>query len=211
MAERRDRTTGDEGFLGRWSRLKTEARADDPARPPPDESDRRPDRPEDRPDDRPAEVRPEDLPDIDSLTSASDFKVFMQKGVPEELKTLALRKLWRLKPSLANLDGLLEYGGDFRTPKMTAGAVKTAYQVGRGFLDRADPAKAPPETAPEVADDQAGPADALEPPDDENKTVSTDVEPAASAPEPAARAAAAPENANDPASPLRRRPLPRPG
>lgn len=49
------------------------------------------------------------LPDIDSLDAESDFSVFMQKGVPEELQRLALRKLWSSDPVYANLDGLNDY------------------------------------------------------------------------------------------------------
>lgn len=54
-----------------------------------------------------------DLPDIDSLDADSDFTVFLQKGVPEELQKLALRKLWRSNPVFANLDGLNDYDEDF--------------------------------------------------------------------------------------------------
>jgi hypothetical protein len=57
-------------------------------------------------------VAPEDLPDIDSLDAESDFSVFMREGVPEELKNLALRKLWRSDPVYANLDGLNDYDPD---------------------------------------------------------------------------------------------------
>ena len=58
-----------------------------------------------------AVVAPEDLdlPDIESLTADSDFSVFMSEGVPDELKNLALRKLWRSDPVYANLDGLNDY------------------------------------------------------------------------------------------------------
>ncbi len=54
-----------------------------------------------------------DLPDVESLTPESDFSPFMQRGVPEELKRLALRKLWRSNPIFANLDGLNDYDEDF--------------------------------------------------------------------------------------------------
>ncbi|MDV7340229.1 DUF3306 domain-containing protein [Terasakiella sp. A23] len=54
-----------------------------------------------------------DLPDVETLTPESDFSAFMQTGVPEELKRLALRKLWRSNPIFANLDGLNDYDEDF--------------------------------------------------------------------------------------------------
>jgi hypothetical protein len=59
-----------------------------------------------RADDTPEDL---DLPDIESLTGESDFTAFMKEGVPEDLKNLALRKLWRSDPVYANLDGLNDY------------------------------------------------------------------------------------------------------
>ncbi len=58
-----------------------------------------------------------DLPDINSLTEESDFSAFMQKGVPEELQKLALRKLWGSNPVFANIDGLNDYDEDFSVIK----------------------------------------------------------------------------------------------
>jgi hypothetical protein len=39
---------------------------------------------------------PASLADIGSLTIDSDFTVFMRKDVPEDVRRLALRKLWTL-------------------------------------------------------------------------------------------------------------------
>ena len=80
----------------------------------------------------------EQLPDIDSLDKDSDYTVFMVKGVPEHLKRLALRKLWLSDPILANVDGLVDYGEDFTTAKLMGDAVKTAYRVGKGYIDEAE-------------------------------------------------------------------------
>ena len=86
----------------------------------------------------PAKVAVEDLPDIDSLDADSDYTVFMGEGVPETLKKLALRKLWRSDPVLANVDGLVDYGEDFTVSELVGDAVKTAYRVGKGFIDEAE-------------------------------------------------------------------------
>ena len=80
----------------------------------------------------------EQLPDIDSLDKDSDYSPFMGKGVPEHLKRLALRKLWRSDPLLAGVDGLVDYGEDFTTAKLMGDAVKTAYRVGKGYIDEAE-------------------------------------------------------------------------
>ena len=74
---------------------------------------------------------PEDLPDIDSLDAESDFAVFMREGVPEDLKNLALRKLWRSDPVYANLDGLNDYD-----PEHVSFLVQ-ATEVAKDMLDKA--------------------------------------------------------------------------
>jgi len=110
----------DEGFLGRWSRRKAstkKAAAVEHISPPTDLVDDKklPTAVEGEPDDQqPTEKAfdPATLPDIDKMGPGSDFSVFMQSGVPSALKTKALRKLWLVKPELANLDGLIDYGED---------------------------------------------------------------------------------------------------
>lgn len=106
------------------------------------------------------------LPDIDTLGPGSDFTMFMQTGVPSELKNRALRKLWRVKPELANLDGLLDYGEDLTGSFKVVDHLKTAYEVGRGFLrDQGDEV----ETASEQVEDDGNMAE-LEAPDPETPT-----------------------------------------
>lgn len=155
MAGRRDEprtklktAEDDDGFLGRWSRRKAAARTMETkdAADPPDRTSAGW-KPEDQDDSSPAVREPavhgeeqppafdvSKLPDIDSLGPGSDFSPFMQAGVPSALKTKALRKLWRVKPELANLDGLLDYGEDLTGSFKVVDHLKTAYEVGRGFL-----------------------------------------------------------------------------
>lgn len=55
-----------------------------------------------------------DMPDVESLTEDSDFSCFMSSGVSDELRNLALRKLFR--SSVFNIrDGLDEYDEDYTT------------------------------------------------------------------------------------------------
>lgn len=158
----------DEGFLQRWSRRKAEARTA-PETPEPAE-DTAPEReqvpqaadPQDpagstrvrAADDADAADELEALPDIDSLTYESDFTPFMRKGVPPELRNRALQRLWRSNPTLANLDGLVEYGEDYTKIGTVKQVVRTAYQVGRGMLERIEPkaASEPPAGGLTVAD-----------------------------------------------------------
>lgn len=75
------------------------------------------------------------LPDPDALSDGDDFSVFMAEAVPARLKTRALRKLWRLNPVLANVDGLVDYGEDFTDAATVVENLQTTYQVGKGMLE----------------------------------------------------------------------------
>jgi hypothetical protein len=146
----------DEGFVRRWSRRKEEARREPLAKPVADTARRSDDRgnaavpaePGAAPNDEPRSVV-DDLPEIEKLRAESDFTVFLQDGVPEELRRTALRHLWRLDPVFANLDGLLEYGEDYTDAVTVVENLKTAYQVGRGFIDSEEESA---EVAEEVAE-----------------------------------------------------------
>jgi len=93
----------DEPFVARWSRRKLADDAPDAAESVPETADA---------EETPA-APPPDLPDIETLDKDSDYTAFMRDGVPEELKKLALRALWRSDPVLANLDGLNDYDEDY--------------------------------------------------------------------------------------------------
>jgi hypothetical protein len=55
-----------------------------------------------------------DMPDIDSLDEDSDFTGFMSPGVSDELRNIALRKLFHA-PEFNIRDGLDEYDEDYTT------------------------------------------------------------------------------------------------
>ncbi len=223
MAERRD----DEAFLERWSRRKqarpeaedggagaksregkspATADAAAPAKTPEAEAAA-----------REAEIVAR-LPDIDSLDESSDFTVFLQRGVPAALRRQALRKLWRVNPIFAHLDGLNEYDEDFTAVGLGVEGLKTAYKVGRGYLSDDEPAESSGERpgashaessssaevgAAEESKNEDPPADAQVPPEAapagaEPEQIPAAVDPS-TAPEPHrhAEAAAAPK-AGDP-------------
>jgi hypothetical protein len=103
---------GEESWLGRWSRRKRQAAI--PTGPGVAET----------PGVQAAEAQPPDeitppvaaeepvLPPIESLDEHSDYRAFMSDKVSEELRLLALRKLFRL-PQFNVTDGLNDYDGDF--------------------------------------------------------------------------------------------------
>lgn len=84
-----------EQFLARWSRLKREQAAE----PAPRES-------------LPAPAPEKPLPPVDSLTPESDFSAFMQPKVDEELRRMALKKLFR-DPQFNVPDPFEPFSGDW--------------------------------------------------------------------------------------------------
>jgi len=74
------------------------------------------------------------LPDPDTLKPGDDVAGFMAKVVPDRLRRRALRQLWRPNPALANVDGLVDYGGDFTDAALVVENRQTTYQVGKGML-----------------------------------------------------------------------------
>lgn len=74
------------------------------------------------------------LPDPDTLGPGDDVSGFMSKAVPDRLRRRALRRLWRLNPVLANVDGLVDYGEDYTDAASVIENIQTAYQVGKGML-----------------------------------------------------------------------------
>ncbi len=143
-----------ESPLGRWSRRKTEVRAGAKSQDPGPPSAPDAAAPVPQTEDAEADIVAQ-LPDIDDMDGDSDFSVFMQDGVPEDLQRLALRKLWLSDPVLANVDGLVDYGENFSVAETLGGAVKTIYQVGKGMIDEAAEEAAPGDGADQIAGDGA--------------------------------------------------------
>ena len=113
-----------------------------------------------------------DLPDVDTLDADSDYTGFLGENVPADLAKMAMRKLWRSDPVLANIDGLNDYDEDFSMVGMVSEVVKTAYQVGKGYVTADDEIDA--ETDDEMNDgdepkiDDDGPAEDAPARDDES-------------------------------------------
>ena len=130
---------GGEGRLSRWSRLKTQARAgqdaSELAEAPADgdPGSLAPAAAEDGADENDFVL--EDLPDIETLDKDSDFTPFLNVNVPDQLRRLALRKLWLSDPVLANLDGLNDYDEDYSALGMIAEKVSSIFQPGKGMPD----------------------------------------------------------------------------
>lgn len=95
------------------------------------------------------------LPDPDTLDADGDIRAFMDHLVPDHLRRRALRRFWRLNPTLANLDGLVDYGEDYTDSATVIDSLQTVYRVGKGMLDDAE--------LPAVETDDSAPADLPDP------------------------------------------------
>jgi hypothetical protein len=165
MADQRD-----EGFLGRWARRKERAARRPAARGGPEAGEAEAPEPARAPDDPSAEISEaerrelvDSLPEPEQLGPEDDYSQFLQKGVPDDLRQRALRRLWRSNPVFANLDGLNDYDLDYTDAATVVENLKSAYQVGRGMIGReereAEAAAAEKAAAEEDGESAAGSAE----------------------------------------------------
>jgi hypothetical protein len=133
-----------EGFAGRWSRLKAEARAEPSAlvreaepilapteicldAPPQDKAEQSAE--------TPAPPKTE-LPPLETLTKDSDFSLFMNSDVADDTRKQALRKLWTMDPHFATIDISECHSIDFNAvPTFPEGLLNTIYRVGSGMVE----------------------------------------------------------------------------
>jgi hypothetical protein len=94
----------DENFLQRWSRRKQQ-----PEPAPESESERAPSGETAEAEAQPGDA---DMPPLESLTEDSDYSAFLSPNVSDELRNLALRKLFH-SASFNVCDGLDDYADDF--------------------------------------------------------------------------------------------------
>ncbi len=119
----------------------------------------------------PDETKGVDLPDIETLDYDSDYSAFLSGDVSDAVRNIALRKLWRSNPLLANVDGLVDYDDDFSDAATVIEGMKTVYRTGRGMVrdeteeatqtaatdaDGRHPDDAPYASSPEPEADQEG-------------------------------------------------------
>ena len=127
-----------EGFAGRWSRLKSEARVRLPDEPSAGEIPHAEQANESGASvvpPAPEEERAE-LPPIETLTKDSDYRLFMRKDVTSDLRAQALRKLWSLDPHFATIDISECHSIDFNAvPCFPEGLANTIYRVGSGMVE----------------------------------------------------------------------------
>ena len=135
----------------------------------------------------------EPLPRLEDLTGESDLSAFLREGVPEALRSAALRKVWSLDPAIRDYIGPSEYAWDFNQPgsmagfgSLDAGEAVSEFlaTMSGGVRAGLDLTANSPETSPLSSDTAAGPPahDAGAAPDDVAAAASARVPPVPSSP-----------------------------
>ena len=128
----------DEGFVARWSRRKIEEK--EPSKDTKSEVSKLEeggplDADSIRDEGDEGKTNVDDLPDVETLNESSDYTPFLKEGVPEKLKRMALRKLWKSNPAFGFIDGLDDYDEDYSAIGMVAQEIFTNYKPGKGMVD----------------------------------------------------------------------------
>jgi hypothetical protein len=72
------------------------------------------------------------LPSLESITAATDIRPFLAPGVPQTLRSAALRRAWSADPAIRDFIGLAENAWDFTAPGAIPGfGTLTAAEVAR--------------------------------------------------------------------------------
>ena len=152
------RDDGGEGFLRRWSRVKTESR--DATQAPTVPAAAPPTQPQ-------AEQAPPELPPVEELTIDSDFRGFFHPKVDEDVRRSALRKLFS-DPHFNVMDGLDVYIDDYSKtepiPAAMLASLKQAQRILEWAADKNDAAGTPAHQPPSIenADSSEAASRALE-------------------------------------------------
>ena len=98
-----------------------------------------------------------ELPDPEDLADESDLTQFWDGDLPERLRQMALRRLWRLNPLFGHVCDMVEYGEDYTDAATVMEGMQTAYQVGKGYETKASDIDEAEDN--EIADPEASDSD----------------------------------------------------
>ena len=166
-----DLTGGESGFLTRWSARKTqiaqglevpEEAADDAALAADDADHQAAESEEDAALSDAELLEKYELPDPAEIEEEAGLDKFFDGKTPERLRQMALRRLWRINPFFGFVDEMVEYGEDYTDAATVIEGMQTAYQAGKGYLQKvlspeeeaAEQAKLAAEEAPSAENDE---------------------------------------------------------
>ena len=121
------------------------------------------------------------LTNPEEIEDEAGLEAFMENRLPDRLRQMALRRMWRLNPLFRFADEMVEYGEDYTDAATVIDGMTTAYQVGKGYLKKAFDAlddeeeagkAALPDTAEASAQSEAATGDS-EPGEAKNQTPET--------------------------------------
>ncbi len=101
----------------------------------------------------------------DKCETPEQLDGYFSRPLPDRIRQLAMRRLWRINPLFRFADEMVEYGEDYTDAATVIPDMKTAYQVGKGyfdklFLDKDEDSEAVPEQTLDVTYNEADePAD----------------------------------------------------
>ena len=165
---------GESGFLTRWSARKSqiaqglgvqEETVDDAALAADDANHQAAESDEDAALSDAELLEKYELPDPAEIEEETGLDKFFDGKTPERLRQMALRRLWRINPFFGFVDEMVEYGEDYTDAATVIEGMQTAYQAGKGYLQKV---LSPEEEAAEQAKVAAEEASAVE--DDKNAT-----------------------------------------
>ena len=77
-----------------------------------------------------------DLPDPSKVKKEEELNVFFKSSIPERLKRIAMRRLWRLNPIIRFADAEInDYAEDFTDAATVIDDLQTSYVVGQGHFN----------------------------------------------------------------------------
>ena len=139
-----DAESGGQGFLSRWSARKTQiARATAVPENNLEEQNEADGTRADQEIDEEATLSDNELldkyelPDPNDINEEAGLNRFFDGKTPERLRQMALRRLWRINPFFGVVDDMVEYGEDYTDAATVIDGMQTAYQVGKGYLNKA--------------------------------------------------------------------------
>ena len=77
------------------------------------------------------------LTNPEKIEDEAGLEAFMETGLPDRLRQMALRRMWRLNPLFRFADEMVEYGENYTDAATVIDGMTTAYQVGKGYLQKA--------------------------------------------------------------------------
>ena len=93
-----------------------------------------------------------ELEDPETIEDEAKLDAFLEGKFPDRIRQMALRRIWRLNPMFRFADEMVEYGENYTDAATVIDGMTTAYQVGKGYLQKAFDAvdETPSDEAPET-------------------------------------------------------------